>query len=75
MSYREQAFSYVASQGQTIKDVAQALGISETAIAGAMAEEHDSFWSKPDINLSTDAYAADWLRIHDDIANAAPHGK
>ncbi|MFA5516990.1 MAG: hypothetical protein WDA20_11955 [Desulfuromonadales bacterium] len=35
MSYKEQAFSYVASQAQTIKDVAQVLGVSETIIANA----------------------------------------
>ena len=34
MSYKEQAFSYVASQAQIIKDVAQALGVSESAIMG-----------------------------------------
>jgi hypothetical protein len=39
MSYQEQAFSYVATNSGTIEAVAEALGISSTAIAGAMAEE------------------------------------
>ncbi|WP_239237685.1 hypothetical protein [Candidatus Nitrotoga sp. BS] len=43
MAYQDQAFSYVASQAVQISSVATALGVSTTAIAGAMAEENDAY--------------------------------
>ena len=63
MTYRNQAFSYVATQAQQIKDTASVLGISAMAIAGAMAEEHDSMLSRLSSQLALDAYAAEQLKI------------
>jgi hypothetical protein len=42
MAYQDQAFSYVASQAAKISSVATTMGVSTTAIAGAMAEENDA---------------------------------
>ena len=71
MQYDNQAYSYVAKHEQTIKSTASALGVSETAIAGAMAEEFDSYVKSPAINHSTDGYALEQLTSHDQIANDA----
>jgi len=67
MPYTNQAFSYVASRADQIKSVAAALGISEMAIAGAIAEEYDSFLKNPNLQLALDAYADIRLSSHSDI--------
>lgn len=61
MAYDNQAYSYIATHANTIKGTATALGVSETAIAGAMAEEFDSYINSPAINHSTDAYTLNRL--------------
>ena len=73
MSYNDQAFSYVASQAANIQHVAAALGVSVTAIAGAMAEEHDAlsttrdFIHNPAIHRAMDAYAIAKLDSHESV--------
>ena len=79
MTYAEQAFSYVASQKATIDNVASVLGIRGTAIAGAMAEEHDSIVGSGLVNrnlhLGLDGYAISELKSHDDVMAAYPQAK
>ncbi len=75
MQYTNQAFSYVASQAGQIKDVAVALGLSEMAIAGAIAEEHDAFLSKLNVQLAADAYADLNLLSHTDIVLGVKNAK
>ncbi len=44
-------------QQNNIKTAANALGVSATAIAGAMAEENNDYWHKQTINDLSDRYA------------------
>jgi hypothetical protein len=82
-SYGTGAFAYITNREQriAIKDTAAALGVSATAIAGAMAEESNDYWlnlinqSKnyfSDIyarvvNFTSDMWLADYAAVHGDI--------
>lgn len=58
-TYDSKAFAWVKSapQIQGIKNVANSLGISAGAIAGAMAEENNDYWKKELANYWSDKYA------------------
>lgn len=60
-TYNGKAFEYLSLIGNinAIKDVNEKLGISETAIAGAMAEESDAYRNIPDFffHVASDNYA------------------
>jgi VCBS repeat-containing protein len=57
--YGTEAFAYITTdlQKNAIKDTASALGISASAIAGAMAEENNDYWQKQTLNDLSDNYA------------------
>jgi hypothetical protein len=57
-TYVQEAFDYVAAQRAAIEAVALTLGVPVAAIAGAMAEEHNSFIQNRGIQQGSDAYAS-----------------
>jgi Ca2+-binding RTX toxin-like protein len=63
---------YVSGQSDYIRDAANILGMSQisTAIAGAMAEENDSYLSLETVNVITDLYALS-DRTADDYVDVA----
>ncbi|MGZ5007343.1 MAG: calcium-binding protein [Methylobacter sp.] len=57
--YGTGAFTYIKDplQKRAINDAASALGVSASAIAGAMAEENNDYWQKQTLNDLSDNYA------------------
>ncbi len=68
-TYGDEAFTYIGDHEQAINDYASSLGLSATAIAGAMAKERDAYARHPDRNLWFDQRAQGNLFSHDVIVN------
>lgn len=67
-TYRSEAFSYLDYHTDAIWDTADALGISATAIAGAMAEERDAYARNADNQRTIDSWVDEELKTHSDVA-------
>ncbi len=68
-TFGDGAFTYIGDHEQAINDYASSLGLSATAIAGAMAKERDAYARHPDRNLWFDQRAQGNLFSHDVIVN------
>lgn len=56
-SYKIEAFDYIAYFKKDISEIANILGVSSTAIAGALAEERDGYGSLGPVDFILDIYA------------------
>jgi len=68
--YRNEAFEYVGQHQDAIIDTAQQLGVSATAIAGAIAEERDAYARNVAWNAWWDVWTKDKLVWHSLIVAA-----
>lgn len=54
--YRPGALAYISTRASSINAIASALGVSSTAIAGAMAEENESYLADYSSQVALDLY-------------------